>query len=115
MKLIIAGSRDITNYDALKAAFAWTELKLDGLEIISGCARGVDSLAIEFAEEHNLILHKFPADWKTNGKAAGFIRNQQMADFADSLLALWDGSSRGTQDMINRAKKKGLRVFTYII
>lgn len=115
MKLIIAGSREITNYDALKVAFQWTELKLEDLEIVSGCARGVDSLAIEFAEEHNLKLHRFPADWEADGKIAGFIRNQKMADFADALLAVWNGSSRGTEDMIKRAKKKGLRIYTYLI
>jgi hypothetical protein len=53
----------------------------------------------------------FPADWKTHGKAAGPIRNRQMAKNAEALIALWDGNSRGTKNMIETATKLGLKVY----
>lgn len=118
MKLIIAGSGGITDYNLLRQAIVdsgfWKGYK-HTLEIVSGCARGVDSLAIEFAQKNNLVLHKFPADWSTHGKKAGHVRNIQMAEFADGLLALWDGVSPGTKHMIDQARKRSLIVYVEII
>ncbi len=107
MKLIIAGSRTFNNYPTLKKHIfdLFNELELSQkeikeVEIISGTARGADQLGELFAEENNLLLHSFPADWDKYGKAAGFIRNKQMGNFADRLIAFWDGKSRGTFHMI---------------
>lgn len=112
-KLIVAGGRDFTDYT--KASDEIMRLfreKLTGyrLSIVSGLARGADALGYRFAEEHELVCHKFAAKWDEYGKAAGPIRNAEMGDFADGLLAFWDGSSRGTKHMIDYMRKKGKRV-----
>jgi hypothetical protein len=115
MRLIIAGSRSITDYDLLKTLVVKSGLwKEHGkkLEIVSGMAKGVDALGVLFAENNGLKLHKFPADWSL-GKSAGHIRNRQMGDFADGLLALWDGKSNGTKGMIEYARLRNLVVFAY--
>ena len=90
------------------------ESKFEITSVISGMARGVDSLAVDYAKETNLPLVKMPAFWDLYGRSAGYKRNEQMAEVADALIALWDGSSRGTKHMIDIAKKKGLKVFIYI-
>jgi len=117
MKLIIAGSRGITDYEVLKLAIVksglWKKYGQE-IEVVSGmAATGADALGVSFATRNNLTLHKYPADWSTYGKAAGHIRNAQMADHADVLLALWDGESPGTKNMIDTARKKGLEVHAY--
>ena len=92
MKVVIAGSRDITDYGILLKAIK--ECPFEITEVISGCARGVDTLGEKYAEEYGLKLHLFPADWKKYRNAAGPIRNAQMADFADAVLCVWDGKSQ---------------------
>lgn len=107
MKIIIAGSRDITDYDLLLETIKESGIVVDSnLEIVSGMAKGVDSLGVFFAGEHELKLHRFPADWKRYKSAAGPIRNAQMGDFADGLIALTNGS-RGTAHMIKYMKDRG--------
>lgn len=78
--------------------------------IVSGHASGADSLGEKFAADHNLQCELHPADWERHGKAAGPIRNAEMAEVADALIAFWDGQSRGTKSMIDLAKRKGLQV-----
>jgi hypothetical protein len=63
-------------------------------------APGADRLAVQFAKRHEVQLYEFPADWDGYGKAAGFIRNKQMAEFSHGLLAFWNGESKGTAHMI---------------
>lgn len=82
-------------------------------EVVSGGAYGVDMLGAKFAKDCGLPVKFFYPDWDGLGKRAGFVRNQEMADYADALIAVWDGQSRGTKDMIDRALKKGLKVFVY--
>ena len=72
MKVVIAGSRDITDYDILLKAIK--ECPFEITEVISGRARGVDTLSEQFAEDYGLKLHPFPADWKRLRNAAGPIR-----------------------------------------
>ena len=109
MKVIIAGGREINDYElVLKAVL---NAGFDITAVVSGAARGVDTLGERFAEEAGLQLFKFPADWDKHGRAAGPIRNQVMGDFADALIAIWDGQSRGTKHMIDYATKKGLKVY----
>jgi hypothetical protein len=103
-KLIVAGSRDFNDYDLMcrvLMAMGDVEFADKQVSIVSGMARGADMLAVRFAKEHNVALHKFPANWTGLGKKAGFIRNTQMGTFADALLAFWDGKSRGTSHMID--------------
>lgn len=74
-------------------------------------APGVDTLAIQYAQENNLPLKEFHADWKTHGRSAGPRRNREMANYADALIAIWDGESRGTKNMIEEATKRNLQVY----
>ena len=114
MKLIIAGSRTITSYALVRQAIIdsglWRDYKHE-LEIVCGMARGVDLLGKQFAERNGLVCHEFPADWDKHGKAAGHIRNKEMGDFADALVAIWNGRSRGAQGMIQYMKKLGRFVY----
>ena len=109
MRVIIAGGRDINDFDILLDAVEESQFEIT--TVISGGARGVDHMGEIFAEEMNLNLKIFRADWETNGRAAGPIRNRKMAENADALIAIWDGKSRGTKNMIETAKKLGLLVY----
>lgn len=112
-KVIIAGGRHFDNYTLLKERcdyFLQNKLKECQVIIISGHATGADALGERYAQERGLECEQYPADWKTHGRAAGPIRNAQMAEVADALIAFWDGQSRGTANMINLAKSKGLKV-----
>lgn len=97
MKTIIAGGRDFDQYNLL-VMYADT---LDITEVVCGMARGADLLGHKYGDLHGIPITEFPADWKTHGKAAGYIRNKQMGDYADVLLAFWDGKSKGTKSMID--------------
>lgn len=111
MKTIIAGSRHITDESLIQKA-----VDASGFEVsvvVHGAARGVDTLAWDWALNKNLPVMSFPADWYGKGRGAGPIRNTEMANYADALIAIWDGKSRGTKDMIDKATKKGLKVFIY--
>ena len=102
-KIIVAGSRDITDYTVVCEAIEKSGF-VDGIhtiEIVSGKARGVDTLGEQYAKDNNLKVHEFPADWDKYGKSAGYRRNSVMAKHADCLVAIWDGKSRGTLHMIN--------------
>lgn len=115
MKVIIAGSRDIKDYQLLKMAIQKSEL--DITEVVSGGAAGVDFLGERWAREHGVLLTRFPADWSAYGKAAGPIRNGEMAAYVGkegALLALWDGKSKGTKNMIDQAEKHGLKFYVVI-
>ena len=109
MKVIIAGCRDFNNYNLLKSTCDNILKNQEKIEIVSGTARGADQLGEQYAQEKGLEIKKFPADWETYGKRAGFLRNAQMAMYADALIAFWDGQSKGTMNMIELAKKHGLK------
>ncbi len=127
MKVIIAGSRSIISYVAVIDAII--KSNFDVSEIVSGRARGVDELGELYAKNHDIPIKEFPADWdnltapgaivKKNryGKEynvnAGFARNAEMAKYADALIAVWDGKSPGTFQMIREAEKAGLQVYVY--
>ena len=108
MKFIIAGSRTFEDYDLLEDVcdrfFAGRKIYM----IASGGAKGADQLGERYAANHQIPVMKFSADWDTYGRSAGPIRNQEMAEWASGLLAFWDGKSRGTWDMIKKAKEKKL-------
>jgi hypothetical protein len=109
--VIVAGSRGFNDYELL-------ELHCNHLlrnkfnqgipiEIVSGGARGADTLGEQYAENYCLDIHQFIPDWDLHGKSAGYIRNTQMKDYADALIAFWDQKSRGTFHMINLMKNAG--------
>jgi hypothetical protein len=120
MICIVAGSRSITDYTTVKTA-----IEASGFDVtclVSGGARGVDSLGERWAQENGVRIKRFPADWNKHGKAAGPIRNAEMADYIQQhasdwdgcgLIAVWDGISRGTDHMIDNAKSKNIPVFVY--
>jgi hypothetical protein len=109
-KLIIAGGREFSDYELLEKEV----IKLlrgkypKDVEIVSGGARGADSLGEKFAKEKGCSLQSFPADWNTYGKSAGYRRNAEMAAYADACICFWDGKSKGTKHMIDLAEKKEL-------
>lgn len=110
IKLIVAGGRDFNDYALLSRvlfAIADVELADKSVSIVSGMARGADALGVRFAKEHGVLLHEFPADWDRYGKAAGHRRNEAMGDFADRLVAFYDGQSKGTAGMIAYMRKLG--------
>lgn len=117
MKLIIAGSRDITNYAALEKAIAASKFAEEEIEeVVSGGATGADTLGEKWAVKHGIKVKRFPANCDRDGKAAGPIRNKKMAEYAGEsgcLLALWDGSSFGTKHMLGIAKGMGMRYKVY--
>jgi hypothetical protein len=112
MKTIIAGGRTINDYNLLLNAIAQCQFAITA--VVSGKAKGADALGERYANEHNLPIHEFPADWKRFGRGAGAQRNTEMAKNAEALLALWDGHSKGTKNMIDNAKRLGLTVSIYL-
>lgn len=111
MKTIIAGCRDFTDYHLLKEQVDYYRKTHNISEIVSGLARGADELGEVYAQQHDIPVAKFPADWDKHGKSAGPIRNRQMADYADCLIAVWDGKSKGTKNMIEEMHKHKKPVF----
>lgn len=102
MKVIIAGSRDITDFFFLDR-FIKDSLNVEDItEIVSGKAKGVDRLGEIWAYKNGIPVKEFPANWMKYGKKAGIMRNHLMAEYADALVAIWDGKSVGTQNMINK-------------
>ena len=93
MKIAIVGSRD---YVDLERVTAYVNSLPDDTELVSGGARGVDRTAEQAAWSRKLTVKCFPADWEQYGKEAGFIRNQDIVNYADLVVAFWDGKSRGT-------------------
>jgi hypothetical protein len=108
MKVIVAGSREVTDYNIVEKAIKDSGFKITA--VISGMCRGPDTFGKEWAEKNGIPVDPHPY-LKQFGKAGGPIRNQQMVDVADALIAVRVPSSRGTNDCINRAKKKGLPVY----
>ena len=113
MKCIIAGSRHVKDYCHILKAIKLSEFDIK--TVVSGQARGADRLGERWARENEINLKVFPAEWDKYGRAAGIIRNKEMAEHANALIAIWDGKSRGTGNMINEANKKGLKVYIYYV
>lgn len=112
-KIIIAGGRDFDDYRRLVNVVG-SLTRFNKFTLVSGMATGADSLGLRYARQRDIKnVLKFPAEWDIHGKAAGPIRNAAMADAADTLIAFWDGKSRGTKNMIDVALSKGLTVHVY--
>lgn len=125
LRMIIAGGRDFTDYSLLKKTIKEYLVSLIAqgyaitpsmIKIISGTAKGADTLGERLANECGFQVYRFPANWDKFGKSAGYIRNKEMAKFAsceDSdgvLFAFWDGKSKGTKHMIDLAHEYGVTV-----
>jgi hypothetical protein len=87
------------------------KIEKEDLTIVSGGARGVDSLAEAWADREGVKKLIFPADWKGKGKGAGYIRNVDIIENSDLVLAIWNGESRGTLHSLTLAKRKGLKIY----
>jgi hypothetical protein len=112
MKTIIAGCRDFSDYRLLLKQVDYYRLhKNEITEVVSGCATGADELGERYANENQIPIKHFPADWNQYKKAAGPIRNREMAQYADVLIAVWDGKSKGTKNMIDEMNKLMKPVF----
>jgi hypothetical protein len=111
IRVIVAGSRDGIWPFNVRIAIHRSGYHIN--EVVSGGARGVDLYGEWWAEEHSIPVKRFPADWDRHGKGAGYIRNEQMAAYADALVAVWDGQSKGTAHMIKTMEALGKPVFVY--
>jgi hypothetical protein len=109
-KVIVAGSRDFSDYKLLKSTLDKLFSQRTDIEIVSGMARGADSLAVKYAKKNHYPMSKFPANWKTEGTHAGFTRNKLMARYADACVCFWDGKSKGTCHMILIARNQNLQL-----
>lgn len=108
MRTIIAGSRDLNSLQLVAKAVedcGWVPSV-----VLSGGARGIDRQGEAWASRRGVPIERYNADWKLHGRSAGVRRNAEMARNADALIAVWDGSSRGTKHMIDTATERGLRV-----
>lgn len=118
IRTIIAGSRTITDGNLIKKAVESSGFSIT--EVISGGATGVDKLGENYAHKAGIDLITIHANWVKHDRAAGPIRNMKMAVYATSdrskkagLIAIWDGKSRGTKNIIDTATRLGLKVFIY--
>lgn len=132
MKVIIAGSRGIESFEEVQKAITDSEFEIT--QVVSGGARGVDKLGERWAVlniKGKQPYKRFPANWddlshpdsvmkftrfgKPYNHNAGFIRNEEMAEYADALIAVWNGVSGGTADMIGRATAHGLKIYIHYV
>jgi hypothetical protein len=110
MKVIIAGSRNVAvNMKQLMDAIQQAGFPIT--EVVSGHSGNVDLLGEQWARNVKVPITIFEAAWGSYGRSAGPRRNRQMATYAEALIALWDGKSRGTLNMIKEATKKKLSVY----
>ena len=108
MNIAIVGSRGFTEYSLLSStilSFLKEQNILDKPTIISGGAKGADTLAEQFADENDFPKQIFKADWDRYGKAAGYIRNVEIIKACDVCFAFWDGQSKGTKMDIDLCKE----------
>ena len=101
MKIAVIGSRK------LRIENIGEYITSDCHEIVSGGAAGIDSCAAEYAAEKNISLTEFLPIYEKYGRGAPIVRNRQIVDYADKVLAFWDGKSRGTLSVIKYAEKQG--------
>lgn len=109
-KVIVAGGRDYDDYETLKSKLDKLLQNKKDVQIVTGKARGADSLGEKYALEKSYSIAEFPVDWDSYGKSAGYRRNAEMADYADACVCFWDGASKGTKHMIDLAEKKGIKL-----
>jgi hypothetical protein len=117
MKLLIFGDRKFNDYPLLKTIvdkFIFVQMEVID-SVISGKAKGADTLGELWAKEQKLPVLSYPADWDTYGKSAGFLRNKQMSEVADVAIGFLAPESKGTRHMINLCKEKKIPLMVYKI
>ena len=120
MKIAIIGSRSFSDYQELenkvqKFLAEWNCELNSSVEIVSGGAVGADSLGEVFAQNHHLEMISILPDWKKFGRGAGIVRNREIAETADAVIAFWDGASKGTKSTIDffRDQKKKIKIVRF--
>ena len=107
MKVAVIGSRGL-QVDHLE------EYLPEGVtEIVSGGARGIDACARNYALSHGLKLTEFLPEYEKYGRGAPLRRNIAIIEYADIVLAFWDGKSRGTKFVIDNCKKRNIPVVVH--
>ncbi len=109
MKIAIIGSRNI-NIENLKEY-----LPENVTEIVSGGAKGIDACAREYAEKNKIPLTEFLPDYRRYGKGAPLKRNIEIIEYADKVIAFWDGKSKGTKFVIDSCEKRGKEIIVFVI
>jgi hypothetical protein len=116
VRLLICGSRHVLSLQILEQALYRAGIEAASVTaVIHGAARGVDHSADTWARMHGIPVEQFPADWNRYGARAGPLRNQQMVDVAEAVLAIPCSKSRGTWDTVRRARERGLPVHVYLV
>lgn len=119
MKVIIAGSRTLghgspqDNLTIMRQVIQESGFHVS--TVLSGGAQGIDILGECWALENNIPIQRFNPNWRSYGKAAGPIRNRAMARAGEALIAIWNGTSKGTANMIQEAKKEKIPVYEYVV
>lgn len=113
MKVIIAGSREITDPGLLEKVVNLAPFNIS--QVVSGGARGVDDLGYHWAKSQSLEIRIFPAFWRKFGRGAGPIRNKEMAEYADALILIWDGKSPGSANMLKLANQFRLPYVEFVV
>jgi hypothetical protein len=104
MKILVCGGRDFADASALNEALDTIHREKNVTRLIHGAARGADALAAAWAASRGIPAHAFPADWVTQGKAAGFRRNEAMLHQGTPELVVAFPGGKGTAHMVNLAK-----------
>lgn len=114
MKIAIIGSRECEKIDFAGNLEAVLNVS-ENDTIISGGAKGIDTLAANYAKEKKINLIEFLPDYKKNGRAATFIRNREIVDNSNVVVAFWNGKSKGTKYTLDYARKKNKRIIVVSI
>ena len=113
MKTIVAGSRDYDNYKAVASVLDRCPWLIT--EVICGEAQGPDTLGKRWAEDNQIKMKSFPADWDGLGRKAGPVRNRQMAEYSEGAVIFWDRKSRGAKSMIDYSLEYGLHLLVVMV
>lgn len=115
INLAIVGSRGLNDYNKFVVEIQKIELPKGEIRIVSGGAKGIDTLAERYADEKNYKKLIIKPEWDRYGKGAGIIRNREIINNADMVITFWDGKSRGTNHTIKRAKKLDKKIVIVLV
>lgn len=110
-RIALIGSRELENKIQLRRAAKTFLLQYPNIELVSGGAKGADQIAEELAEEMGLKITIFFPNYHEHGKIAPLLRNCQIVNEADIILAIWDGKSKGTAHTLGLARQKGIPIY----
>lgn len=117
MRVIVAGSRTITSFADVAQAIRTSGFNITC--VVCGYAKGADMLGLVWAQHVGIASHLMPARWReadgSYHQGAGFERNHRMAEYADALVAVWDGESKGTAHMIKCMEKQDKPFYVYTV